>query len=178
MNPILKKFSDFASFKKFEYREVSKPNQSVMEKLKNFKLIYFNWKFKTTYMKDLKYLANTLSQIGKQRLKNYHRIYKLSEIMIGCYIIHSFYWHYKNGFFNTGSKITELYIFGKITMTLCGLSVISFFLFKMICDPIMYEYFSKKEEEWDKSIELTNIRSEEVKEYVKNKEEKANKALK
>jgi hypothetical protein len=171
MNPILKKFADHASFIKYEYREVSKPNQSMVEKLKNFKIIFLNWKFKTTYMKDLKYLSNNLSQVGNKKLKIYYRLFKLSEFMMGCYIIHSFYWHFKNGFFNTGSKLTELYIFGKITITICVFSAISFLFFKMICDPIMYDHFSKKEEEWDKSIELTNKNSEVVKNYVKKKEE-------
>jgi hypothetical protein len=173
-NPFLKKFAEYASFKKYEYREVSKPNQSISERFTNFKKIFLDWSFKTTYLKDIKYLnEKCLPDVYKsKKLYKYYLLYRFSELAMGIYCIKSIMWHYKKGYFNTSSKLTEFYIVGKIIFVLFTISAVSFFALKTSSDSILYEYYSLKENEWDKMIDNKKEENEYIMEYVAQKEKK------
>ncbi len=174
MNPILKRFAQYSSFHKYEYRDVSKPEQSFTEQLSNFKKIFIKWTFKTSYMKDLKSLKekSPLEVPRATTLKRNYLFYKFSEVMMLGYCVHSFYWHYQKGYFHSGSKLAEIYIVGKITGTLFLLSALSFFLLKKSSDPAMYEFFSKKEAEWDRIAESKQKENEYIQEFVEVREKK------
>jgi hypothetical protein len=171
MNPILKKFSSFTEFTKYEYRDVSKPDQTITNKLKNFWFIYSNWKYKTTYIRDMISLTQkTSKEVPKwDKLKLSLTIYKLSDIFIGVYAVHSIFWHYKRNYFNSGRKLVELYIVTKIILNLFILNGFSFFSLKLISDPILYEYFSKKEEEWEENLKKKNQEIKDMREEIEMK---------
>ena len=162
MNPILKKFSVFTEFTKYEYRDISKPEQSFTEKIKSSWYIFSKWKYKTTYIKDLNSLTQKSSkEVPKwENLKYSLSLYKACEVLIGAYGIHSIYWHYKNKYFNSGRKLLEIYIITKIIFNIFFFNGINFFSLKTLSDPILYEYFSKKEEEWEENL---NKRRTEIK---------------
>jgi len=171
MNPILKKFSSFTEFTKYEYRDVSNPNQTITKKIKNFWVIYSNWKYKTTYIRDMNSLTQkTSKEIPKwENLKLFLTIYKLSDLILGVYAAHSIFWHYKRNYFNSGRKLVELYIVTKIILNLFIMNGFSFFTLKMISDPIMYEYFSKKEEEWEENLKKKNQENKMMREEIEIK---------
>jgi hypothetical protein len=174
MNPILKRFAQYSSFHKYEYRDVSKPDQSLSEQFSNFKKIFFKWTFKTSYIKDLKSLKDKspLDLPGASTLKFNYFFYKLSEVSMLGYCLYSFYWHFKQGYFHSGSRIAEIYIVGKISATLFVLSAVSFFILKKTSDRVMYEYFSVKEAEWDRNKQSKKKENEYISEYVEEHEKK------
>ena len=94
------------------------------------------------------------------------------------YCVHSFVWHFRKGYFHTGSKLTEAYIIGKILITLFTLNMCSFFVLKKSSDSIMFEYFNRKEDEWDKMVESKARENEYIKDYVANKDKNNAKIMK
>jgi hypothetical protein len=148
------KYDEFLAYQKFSYRLISKPTQTFIESLRNTKFLFINPSQKSSYFKDIKFLiANEEHNIEQRlKLKSYLKLYKFSDIIILLYGIHSLVWHYRNKFFNTGSKFVDLYIVGKVALNMVLLAYGSLFIFKYMTDPIMYDYFSKKEREWDELL--------------------------
>lgn len=157
MHPIYGKFQRFQNFKKYSYTDISRPDQSLKEELKNFATIYYNSNYRTTYVRDLKNLKEKpSSEVSKARkLQKYYRMHQVTDILIVSYAAYSFFWHYKKGYFHiqTNKKLPliDLYILGKIVFNVIFFASASFFLLKKASDPIMYEYFQKKEKEWEEN---------------------------
>ena len=178
MNPSIKSYAKFINFEKFEYRNISKPNQTISEKIKNFNFLFFDWKHKTKYMRDLKKIAQNKSFLKENKLSYFYGAYKTSEYAIGIYCIHSIYWHFKKGFFHTFSILTESYIILKISFNVIFMSMISFFILKSLSDPFMFQEYSVKEEEWEKMAkdkEKENYMIHEFSEVKKSQKEKLQK---
>jgi hypothetical protein len=152
---------NFVAFQKFEYSQISKPGQSFLEKIKYANKIFFKYSYKTTYVRDLTHLiSNPEIQGGRRKiLKRNKLFYDLLDIPIVIYGIHSIYWHNKHKYFLTGRKWIEVYIMGKIVFTMIALSYLKFFIFKEFSDPVLFEYYNVKEEEWEqKRLTMQNDR--------------------
>jgi hypothetical protein len=160
----MKKYEQFIDFQKFSYIFISKPDQTISEKLKNTYYLFTNFEQKSSYIKDIKHLISNIdfSPEKRKKLQNRYRMYKLTDLAIVIYAIHSLHWHYKNKYF-TGAKLVEAYIIGKVIFNVCLIAYSAFFIFKNTTDSIMYEHFSEKEKEWDqrflkRSAEITFMR--------------------
>jgi hypothetical protein len=160
----MKKYEEFIEFQKFSYRFISKPNQTIREKFKNTYYLFKTSDQKSSYIQDIKYLIKNIdfSPEKRQKLQSRYRIYRMVDLPIVIYAIHSLHWHYKNKYF-TGAKLLEAYILGKIILTTCLLTFTAFFIFKNSTDWIMYDHFSVKEREWDERLmkrkdEITFVR--------------------
>jgi hypothetical protein len=147
-------YDEFVAYQKFSYRVVSKPNQSLLEFLKNTNFLFTNFAQKSSYIKDIKYLIaeNHIPLADRLKLKRSYQLYRLSDLLIIIYGITSLHWHYKKNYFNSGSKLIEAYIVGKVFFIAVLIGFTSLLLFKHATDPIMYGYFGQKEREWDDRI--------------------------
>lgn len=162
-------FRKFVEFYKYDYRDVSDPNASLRERLKNFKLLYSKWSFKTTYLKDVKYLSTNpdIERGKRKKMSMFYQGYKLTDVLIGIYAVHSLYWHYKRNYFRTNKVALEIYIVTKIIFNIILLNSLQFFTMKTVCDPILYEHFTKKEEEWDRLYEIKKKEMGDISLYKK-----------
>jgi hypothetical protein len=150
----MKKYEEFTEFQKFSYRLISKPNQSLTEMFKFTNFLFTKPSQKSSYFKDIQFLIKNdkYNPEARKKLRFYYNIYRFTDIGIIAYAIHSLYWHYKHKFFNSGSKLLEVYIVGKVFINMVILAYSSLFVFKYLSDPIMHDYFSTKEREWDNNI--------------------------
>jgi hypothetical protein len=162
---------EFAEYQKYSYREVSQPNQTFTQKLKNFKKIFFKSTYRTVYFKETKELISNAKVPLKDRniLKTNNKLYNIGEIGIGAYILLTFRWHYKNGYFHNTNNIIHFYIITKIISCVALMQFSLYFLYKELSDPVMYSYFSKKEEEWDKEIENKRSQLAYTRDYLEER---------
>src|SRR5690242_5244930 len=94
-------FKEFLKFEKYSYSQISKPNQSFKEKFNNFKFIFLNSYNRSAYFKDCKDAIsnNNISVQDRQKIKRNNIMYNIGEAGILIYVLSSFRWHYKQGYF-------------------------------------------------------------------------------
>ena len=166
-------------YDKFSYVKVSDPEYNLNEKLKQFWFIYSNNKNKSAYVNDCKaYYINPTKDIEKDRNKmnTYVKCFMYSDIVFLGGLIYSLNLHNKKGYLNTNSKLLNLYIIGKFMFYTFSFYTIKFYILKSFADPLLFDYYSIKEEQVKKSKEITSKDAEltinKINSIIKSKKSK------
>ncbi len=159
----------YLEYHRFSYIDNCNPNDSFLEKLKNFRRLLFKKMYYNQYYIDMKNYSEEkeVSEENRKKAKYILTFDKVISSLVYIYIPYSMYSHYKKGFFKTGNYLVELYIVGKICFVSLSCLGMIFFLTKNNADKLLYPYYYKKELEWDKLREKHKAEKEYHEEYIK-----------
>jgi hypothetical protein len=159
----------FVELQRFSYIDDCNPNDTFIEKLKNFRKLLFTKMYYNQYYTDLKnYLGEKeVSEENRKKAKFILTFDKLLSSLVYIYIPFSLYSHYKKGFFKTGNYLVELYIVGKICFVSLSILGIIFFVTKNNADKLLYPYYYKKELEWENIREKLKADKEYHEEFIR-----------
>lgn len=167
---------NYIKFEKYSYFKVSDPNSSFWTKLQTFWQINSKSSFRSAYNADANAILHMdeVSLIDRTKMSSYikgsHICDYLSLVIVGLSVRK----HYKLGYLNTDSRLVDVYLASKFLFYLFFIFSAKFFVFKWLCDPILYDVYTKIEyknalyskkltEESSRIRELTMIKSKERK---------------